>query len=202
MTWIAAKGMTGFAKATVSAFYSHFRRLVGSMINEQDLVIGGPGIIVEVDETKIGKRKYNRGHRVEGIWVVVGIERTESRRVFCIPVPDRSAETLADIIRAHVAPGSVVHTDGWRGYSGIEGTLSLEHRVVNHSLGFVDAETGVHTNFVEGTNFAIKRKVPIRCRVQGEIGGHLSEFIWRRLNEGNLWAAFISALRDIHYELD
>lgn len=202
MAWIAAKSLTGFAKTTVSAFYSHFRCLVASTISEQDLVIGGPGIIVEVDETKIGKRKYHRGHRVDGVWVVVGVERAEARRVFCVPVPDRSAETLGNIIRAHVAPGSVVHTDGWRGYSGIETTLGLEHRVVNHSVGFVDGETGVHTNFVEGTNFAIKRKVPIRCRVQGEIGGHLTEFIWRRFNEGNLWVAFISALRDIHYELN
>jgi hypothetical protein len=32
--------------------------------------IGSPGIVVEVDETKLGKRKYHRGHRVEGVWVV------------------------------------------------------------------------------------------------------------------------------------
>ena len=36
--------------------------------------IGGEGIIVEIDESKFGKRKYNRGHRVEGVWVVGGVE--------------------------------------------------------------------------------------------------------------------------------
>jgi hypothetical protein len=28
------------------------------------------GIIVEVDETKLGKRKYYRGHRVVKVWVI------------------------------------------------------------------------------------------------------------------------------------
>jgi hypothetical protein len=37
--------------------------------------IGGPGTIVEMDESKFGKRKYNRGRRVVGKWVLGKIER-------------------------------------------------------------------------------------------------------------------------------
>ena len=29
--------------------------------------VEGEGIVDEVDETKMGKRKYNKGHRVEGL---------------------------------------------------------------------------------------------------------------------------------------
>lgn len=193
--------MTGFSSATVATFYGHFRQLVATALEPEDCIIGGPGIVVEVDETKIGKRKYNRGHRVEGVWVVVGVERTPERRVFMVPVNRRDASTLTNVITQHVAEGSVVHTDLWRGYAALEEHTGLRHLSVNHSVEFVDSLTGVHTNTVEGTNFAIKRQIPIRCRVRSGIEDHLAEFAWRRRNNDMLWEAFIHALRDVHYDI-
>ena len=200
--WLAAVRMTGFANKTVSRFYYLFRRLAAAATLEIDTVIGGQDIVVDVDETKLGRRKFNMGHHVEGVWVVVGVERTPQRRVFAVAVENRSAETLQEIIRTHVAPGSIVHTDGWRGYSGLEETSDVVHRVVNHRDGFIDRRTGVHTNVVEGTNFALKRMIPVRSRVKDGIEDHLSEFVWRRQNEGSLWAGFISAIREIIAEDD
>jgi hypothetical protein len=31
---------------------------VSSTLDEEDVVIGGHGIVIEIDETKMGKRKY------------------------------------------------------------------------------------------------------------------------------------------------
>ena len=64
--------------------------------------IGGDGVVVEVDEMKLGTVKYNRGHREEGAWVVNGIERTAQRRVFSVHVERRDAATLQRVILSHV----------------------------------------------------------------------------------------------------
>ena len=60
--------------------------------------IGGVNVVVEMGESKFGKRKYHHGHRVEGVWVVGAVERTPLRRMFAISVDDRSRETLHAII--------------------------------------------------------------------------------------------------------
>lgn len=164
--------------------------------------MGGPGIIVEIDETKLGKRKYNRGHRVEGAWVLVGVERTEERRVFLVHVADRSSRTLLEVISRHVAVGSIIYTDMWKGYSSINTRLGLEHHTVNHSKGFKDWHTGVHTNTVEGTNNGLKYHIHARNRTANSMEEHLLEFIWRRRNATALWEAFIIALKEIHYDIE
>ena len=48
--------------------------------------------MVEIDESKFGKRKYNVGRVVEGQWVFGGICR-ETQQFFMVPVPDRTSDT-------------------------------------------------------------------------------------------------------------
>jgi hypothetical protein len=48
------------SKILIPRYYNSF--------DEEDL--GGEDIIVEIDESKIGKIKYKRGHRVDGVWVL------------------------------------------------------------------------------------------------------------------------------------
>ena len=200
VTHSTAVTLTGHSSKTISSFYAYFRQLIVQSLQEEDQIIGGPDIIVEVDETKLGKRKYNRGHRVEGVWVVVGIERTMAGKVFVVPVERRDAETLTEIVSRHVAQGSIVNTDCWRGYSRIAGVDGLRHQTVNHSEHYLDPITGACTNTVEGVNSALKRKIPVRNRVREGIEGHLGEYIWRRENATTLWDSFIQALVDIHYD--
>ena len=189
---------TGIANTTVTSLVRYFRELIADSLDEVDLVIGGPGIVVEVDETKMGKRKYNRGHRVEGVWVLVGVERTSERKIFLRILPDRSAHTLNEMILQHVAGGSTIITDCWRGYNSLV-SLGYTHMTVNHSTTFRDEVTGACTNTVEGTNNAIKMSIHPRQRTI-ECEDNLWEFIWRRTHQGNLWEAFVQALAEIKYE--
>jgi hypothetical protein len=58
----SAIDLTGHSPNTVVEHWKFFRQLVSSTLEPTDTVIGGENIIVEVDETKLGKRKYNRGN--------------------------------------------------------------------------------------------------------------------------------------------
>ena len=167
---------------------------------EQDTKIGGQGIVVEIDETKLGKRKYNRGHHVEGVWVLVGIERTPEGRFFLTPIEKRDQETSLKNIYDHVHEGSIIYTDCWPGYNGLSGCLGFEHSTVNHSQAFKSPINGACTNTAEGLNNGLKMKIMPRNRAKEGIEEHLSEYIWRELYKNNLFDSFISALRDIHYD--
>jgi transposase-like protein len=94
--------------------------------------IGGPNRIVEIDESKFGRRKYHRGHPLQVQWVFGGIERG-SGRLFLVPVPDRTPDTLEDIIHDRIETGTTVISDCWGAYSDLD-SLRYTHSTVNHIL--------------------------------------------------------------------
>ena len=190
--------ITGHSNTTISSYISLFRQVVSASLDRDDTIIGGEGIVVEIDESKFGKRKYHRGHRVEGVWVIGGVERTDQRLMFAEVVERRDEETLLEVISRHVAPGSIVHTDLWRGYTNLSQFLNVQHRTVNHSQHFINPEDETHTNTIEGTWNGIKMKIPSRKRSREGMDEHLLEFIWRRKNEANLWNGFLQSIGLVH----
>jgi transposase-like protein len=79
---------------------------------------------VEVDETFIGgvKQGGKRGRGSAKSIVVIAIEIIDPKgfgRVRMRHIPDASGESLMPFVCDVVAPSSVVHTDGWRGYNGL-----------------------------------------------------------------------------------
>lgn len=72
--------------------------------------VGGPGCTVEIDESKFGKRKYHKGHHVEGQWVFGGICR-ESGLCFMVPVQKRDSVTLMPLIKQWIRPKTTIISD-------------------------------------------------------------------------------------------
>lgn len=93
---------------------------------------------VEVDETYVGgPEEGTRGRETETKAIVAvaaekngnGIGRIRLRRVM-----DVSGESLLPFVKDAITPGSVVHTDGWRGYSGLA-KAGYQHHVTVISRG-------------------------------------------------------------------
>ena len=63
------------ATQTAVGWYNFIREVCTQYFLGHSAVIGGQGVEVEIDESKFGKRKYNRGRLVEGHWVFGGMER-------------------------------------------------------------------------------------------------------------------------------
>ena len=75
-------------------WYNFIRDVCVQHFISHPAVIGGPGIEVEIDESK---RKYNRGRQTDGHWVFGEIERV-SGECFLVKVQQRDAGTLLPLI--------------------------------------------------------------------------------------------------------
>lgn len=86
----------------------------------RDLLAG----VVEVDETLVGGPETGISGREIGNKALVLVAVEENGRGFgrirLRQVPDASAASLLPFVQEVVVPGSIVHTDGWSGYAGLE----------------------------------------------------------------------------------
>ena len=143
------------SKTTIADWRSFCSEVCISAMAEQT-AIGGPGKIVEIDESHFGKAKYGRGRKLSDIWVFGGIER-ESTRKFAVPLTGEFSEadsrrrdkaTLLPLIEKYILPGTLIMSDGWKAYEDIaliEGR-NYTHKVINHSECYVDpTDRTVHT---------------------------------------------------------
>ena len=120
-------------------------------------MIGGPDQIVEIDESFVGKRKYNVGRLANQKIILGGICRT-TKKFFMKIVPRRDADTLKAVIIEHVAESTTIITDEWAAYRAIfRQELTYSHETVNHTYYFVDPNTGAHTQNIESLWSSFKR---------------------------------------------
>jgi hypothetical protein len=155
--------------------------------------LGGEGVRVQIDQTKVGKRKYHRGHLVEGQWVFGAIEE-DSRKCFIAPVEDRTENTLVSLIRKWVKPGSIIVSDCWKGYINLN-KYGYVHETVNHSQEFVN-DAGGHTNKIEGHWRQLKSSLPTHGRRKHHYPSYFAEFMWRYVHKDeDLFTVFLEDIK-------
>ena len=187
------------SRETVADWYSYCREvclLALDRIYDEQGKIGGAGHVVEIDECKIGKRKYNKGRRVEGNWVLGIIDLDGGFRLEICPNNKRDKETLMALINKHVEKGTTIVTDCWKGYSGLSAD-GFAHLTVNHSYNFVNPETGANTQKIESSWRPLRKKLT-RGGVQREfLADHLCEYLWRREQNEHKRDPFQAIITDI-----
>ncbi|XP_066925007.1 uncharacterized protein [Clytia hemisphaerica] len=186
----------GVSSKTAVDWYSFCREVCEVIIMVHSKPIGGPGTRVQIDESKFGKRKYHRGHKVEGQWVFGGIEE-ESRQNFMVAVEKRDKKTLIPIIERYILPGTTIISDCWKAYDCLS-QKDYEHLKVNHSVEFVNSN-GDHTNKIEGHWRQAKKNLPPFGVKKYLFSSHLAEFMWRYTHkESDHFIQFINDVTKVY----
>lgn len=69
-------------------------------IQDEGMIIGGEGEIVEIDECYVVKRKYNQGRALKSENEIIGgIARKNNTECFIEIASDRSKSTLHDVLK-------------------------------------------------------------------------------------------------------
>ncbi|KYQ53651.1 hypothetical protein ALC60_03886 [Trachymyrmex zeteki] len=129
----------GLSPNTVVDWFSFCREVYAFWADKYSEKLGGPGRVVEIDEAKIGHRKYNRGRLLKGTWIFGEYERG-SKKIFILPVEDRTEQTLLPCIKEWIMPGTTVVSDCWKSYNCLN-SEGFQYLTVNHSYNFVDPDT-------------------------------------------------------------
>ena len=125
--------------------------------------------------------------------------------MFSVVVPNRTGATLLKIIKERIAPGSIIISDMWKGYTRISQLKQkyFEHETVNHSETFKDPTTGACTNVIEGAwQGLLKSKIHVRNYQKACLGHYLHRRIWMRRHENHLWTSMWGLLSDVDLQVE
>lgn len=116
-------------------------------------------------------------------------------------VTDRQAATLLPIIQAHVATGTIIHSDEWRAYGRVAALPPVaSHGTVHHSVNSVDPGTGAYSHTKHIESYWNKAKMKLKsmkgCHAE-QLHSYLDEFMWREKFGTTSRDAWFNIIRDI-----
>uniref|UniRef100_A0A0K2TUX6 Putative LOC101846883 [Aplysia californica] n=1 Tax=Lepeophtheirus salmonis TaxID=72036 RepID=A0A0K2TUX6_LEPSM len=173
--------LTKIDKNTIIEWYRSIRQVCSDPIITSSYKIGGPGKIVQIDESLFGKTENNAPIQK----CVFGGYCPENDEGFLSHIPDRSSEAILSTIQNMILPGSIIHSYDRETYRGIE-ELPMEppyeHFVVNDDEDFVNPfPAWIHTTdvkcFLKNVKLAFNKMAGVHSST---LSSHLNEFMWRQ----------------------
>jgi transposase len=137
--------------------------------------------VVEADETYVGGiQPENKGSMWDNTTAVVGIveKKKNSGKLKAFTTKHADATVALPFLRAHITPGSTLHTDDSRIYARVK--RDFDHQFVNHSKQeYVRA--GIHTNTIEGFWGQLQRSIDgtYHCVSPKYLQLYVNEFVFR-----------------------
>ena len=190
-TKIAA--LTKLSRRTVNRYLHALRVRMAAACERQARFRG----TVELDESYFGRRRVRgkRGRGASGKTIVFGIFKRNGF-VYTEIVPNAQKRTLLRVIRGRIAPSTVIHSDGWRGYDGLVDVGYRKHFRVQHNLN-VFADSHTHINGIESFWSAAKTRLARRRGVRREYFYlHLKESEFRfNHRRDNLYQVLLDLVR-------
>ena len=188
-----------FSSHTTVDWKNFCRDICAEHLLANPVTIGGPGIIVEIDESLFCRRKYNVGRAIAQQWVFGGLEvGTPARKGFLVAVPRRDAATLLPVIPQYVLPGSTIVSDCWRAYNTLP-QLGYQHLTVNHNIQFVNPQNGACTNHIECYWKNAKMRNKRECgTARSQLDSYLIEYMWRTQFGNNPLHNFVAHVRAVY----
>ena len=147
--------LTGISICSINSIYLKMRQRIAQICENESPLQGA----VEVDESYFGAHRVRgkRGRGAYGKTIVFGVLKRHGK-VYTEIVPDCSKNTLQGVIRGHVELGTVIHSDGWRGYDGLLDIGFDKHFRVHHGENeFARGER--HINGIESFWSFAKRRL-------------------------------------------
>ena len=104
--------LTGISVRSINSTYLKLRSQIATSCEQQSPL----QCAVEVDESYFDPRRVRgkRGLGAYGKMIVLGLFKRDGR-VYTEIVPNCTKATLQAVIRGHIAPDTVIHSDSWRG---------------------------------------------------------------------------------------
>ena len=157
-------GEAGIGKQTITDWYSMCREVCEIVSSHHSKQLGGAGAHVEMDETFLTTRKYNRGRRTKEMTITIfGIYCRETKEGLFFRTAGKSKRDLWPLALKYIHPEtSHIHTDGGKQYTGIDCLFpAARHMTVNHSKGeYVQKDDrSNHINSIENMNKILKREI-------------------------------------------